>query len=827
MTMTSIPDQASDLSTIVDEFPLTSIQRQIWFMATMNSDDPSLNIAIRWEMRGALQERHLEAAFRHVIARHEILRTRFVDNDGTPAQEVLADAAFRLGVVDIRAVAEDRHAARLDEIATEDARAPFDLLHPPLIRATFVRQAPDRGTILITAHHIVFDGHSIGVLGREVGEIAAALAEGREPALAPLPLHYGDFALWQEEYLASGVVADDAAYWTQTIRGASYFEVPPDNPRPAIRDSSVARCHLDLPADFDARLKSTSRALGLSPFAFGAAVASAVLAEAAGTTEVSFGTPILGRDEADLDGLIGPFISQQVLRLSTDMNDNFAHHATRTRDAVEGAIAHQALPFADLVRIANPVRDPARPPLVSVGFNLLPVFMQDRDFGPFQLISRASHTPGAALDLTISIIGRPDGWRLNLEYASTLYTPARMNRLMAALARGLDVTLSDPGAKLADLASPAIEDETDTQVKTGADTSGMAEPASGDIASHLSTIWADILSLDTVPSDGDFFALGGHSLLAVRLLTRIRSTWKVTIGVAALYQASTLAEQVRLIEATLTPAIPPIIDDWRVEPVIDGPGPRIITINDVGLILSAARHMGNTPKATCIRLFDGTRGLGREAMDFDEIASAYVDVLKQVQPQGPYILFGVCVHGNIAIEVGRQLKAAGEDVRVIIKDVWEPGYVAEIRANPVNRLRDRLFGLRNRWRLVRSGLLSLPAMLGSYRLVRATGILQAAVRLGLIDRIRSTDLEAEQERFLEFITEARNAHRPGMLDFPVLHMVTSITPKGRWMLPSIGWERVVKRSLKTIRLGYVGVHRGRETGGAEMAATIERFLDGA
>ncbi|MFC2966691.1 condensation domain-containing protein [Acidimangrovimonas pyrenivorans] len=925
-------------------FPLSTMQRQLWFIDQMNPGDPTLNVAVRWELRGPVRNESIEDAFKAIIARHEILRTRFVEEDGAPLQEVLDAAPFRLGLIDLRTTPAARHAERLDEIAQEDAARPFDLTQPGLLRATLVRLAPERAVLLIVAHHVVFDGYSIGVLGQELGTIAAALEAGQAPELPELPLQYGDYALWQEEYLASGVLAEDSAYWAAQMKDAPYFELPADKPRPALRSTAVTRRSRALPAEFMPRFEAAAKARGVSTFTLGAAALAATLHRVTGKPEVLFSTPVAGRAETDLEPLIGPFISHQVLRLPTADETPFSAHLATTRRVVEEALTHQSLPFSKLVEIVNPPRDPSRAPLVSVAFSLQHVFLRDARYGGFELVSAPSHTPGAAQDLNVVIIGRPaQGWHLHVEYCPELFEPETIEALMATLLADIEAVLADPelplGALPADarlgasteaaapgltqveavlaghpevaaaaavaveggsyafvspqpdslvpleglpvelmgyaarrlpaaempqgisvLAAlprgargeidrarlPAPPHGTSATAMTALLASSAPQPApfvaaegaavapaapaavkagAGEIEDRLAALWAELLDQPEPPRETSFFDLGGHSLLAVRLMSRIRETWGVRFGVATIYAHPTIRALAARIGAEIGGTEEAQGDDWRIEPLeTEGDAQPIIAVNDVAIMLSALGEMRDRHPAACVRLFDGTRGIDQRPRSFEEIAAEYAKVIRKHQPHGPYLLFGVCVHGNIALEAARILQAEGEKVAVVIKDVWEPGYAASLKADKASRWRERRFALANRIRMVRAGTMSLPAMLGSYRLIRKTGLLQLAVKVGLIERGALYDLAPELQGFVTYISAARDVYRPAPFDAPVLHVVTKITPHGKHFLPSVGWEKVVTGPLKTVNIDEVLVKGERRLGTAELAREIETFL---
>lgn len=905
---------------VVARFPCSEMQRQFWFLDQLNPGDPSLNVAMRWEIDGRLQDSSIERALQAVVMRHEILRTRFVDAGEFPEQEVMARVEFRPSHIDLRTTPEAERPARITEIVEAEAAQPFDLTRPGLLRAVIIRGAPDHVTVLVVVHHTVFDGQSISILARDFGQYAEAFELGRSPELPELPLQYGDFTLWQQEYLASGAEEEDRAYWAEAMAGVEHFELEPDKPRPARRSHAIARMHGSLPEGFDAKLAAATRAAGVSPFAFGAAVVSGSLARATGRGDVVFNIPVVDRPDPDLETLVGPFVVAQALRLQTDPEARFGPHLARVREVIEGNLAHRNLQFSTLVEIVNPPRDASRAPITSVTLNFMRIFTRPQQYGPFRLAPAPAFNPGAAQDLHILFLERSDGWHLTIEYCPDLYERSTIEGLIETITDGFEAVFADGNLRLGTLplaAALARRGETERRglkrieqilsahpdvgsaaaVATDGGSYAFVSPAGiglapleslparlmqhlvrqmpaadrplgisilselprtvggdidrarlpappartappesapgpAEIDTRLKAIWCELLGLSDLRGDQNFFDLGGHSLLAVRLVARVRSAFGVSFGVAALYAAPTFDGMAREIRTQVAPedaepgAAVEADEDWQVVPLQEGgSGAPLIAINDVGLILATLGRMAEARPAVCVRLFDGKRGIDQSERTFEEIAAEYARVVRRVQPRGPYTFFGVCVHGNIALETARILQAEGEEITaVILKDVWEPGYVARMKANRRQRWMERLATLAIKLGMVRRGALSVSAFLGSYRLIRATGVLQLAQRLGLVDRVRRSDLTPEQEGFVAYISAARNRYRPKPFAAPVLHVVTRITPRGWGFAPSIGWEEVVIDRLKTVHIDDVAVRGGRQTGTEDLAREIEGFL---
>lgn len=902
---------------VVARFPLSTTQQRCWFLDQMQPGNPALNVAVRWEIAGAVKASLLERAFQTVIDRHEILRTQFAEVDGAAEQQVVAKVNFKLDEVDLRTIAAEAQPARVDAIAHDFAERPFDLSKPGLIRAVLVWLTADRAVIIFVVHQSCFDGYSIRVLGQEIGTAMAAFAAGQEPDLPELPLQYGDFTLWQRDYLASGVLEEESAYWLNCLKDTSYFEVPPDKPRPRVKSTNVDLVLRDLPDDFGPKLEATSKRLGVSPFTFGAAIFSAALGRMTGARDVLFGTQIAGRLDTDLDALIGVFINNMVMRFDVDPGASVAGHVAAAKAVVEGALTHQTMPFNTLVERLNPPRDPSRTPLISVNFNLQSVFMESKTYGDVTLRSIPSHAPGAIYDLDLAVMGRPTGWQLNLEYAVTLFTEATANGILDLVAQAFDYAFDNVNARLDAMPLPAslrargtgeneaikqaedalaahrmvsaaavVEDgealygfvvpgETGTVpledlparirdavandagiVLSGVSLLGaLPKTSTGtvnktvlrvpqrlqeatvttiapEVLAALKNDWLDILDVPNVSSDAHFFDLGGHSVLVLRQLAKIRERWGVTLDVTALYENAVLGDLARLVSSKLDRGEPgamsdAAVKDWRFMTLsAKGDVQPLVVINNAatGLALST---VGPAPRPVyCARVADGDRGLELTDQSFPEIAAAYADVVRANQPSGPYLLYGNCVHGNLALEVARALQANGAEVAgVVMKDVWEPGYAAAILDAPQLKRREKWYTLRTRLRAVREGEMSWGTLLRFYSIARKTGIVAIGERLGLIDRSHKTDLDEEQEAFISHVSRQRDIYRPDPIDFPVLHIVTNITPTGKGFAPSIGWEKVVADGkLTTIHHDKVMVLRDKRVGVELMAADLAQFL---
>lgn len=230
-------------------FPVSFAQQRLWFLHLMQPHNPSYNIAGAVRLHGALDTSALQRSFEALVERHESLRTTFAQEEGLPVQLVAAEGTCPVVLVDLSALPEPQREQEARRLAMEETRKPFDLMHGQLLRARLFRLSAGDHILVMTMHHIISDGGSLGILVREVAQLYAAFAAGRAPELAPLPIQYADYAQWQREWLGTeGVLTEHVAYWKKQLAGAPVLQLPTDHPRPAIQTQRGELLPLHLPA---------------------------------------------------------------------------------------------------------------------------------------------------------------------------------------------------------------------------------------------------------------------------------------------------------------------------------------------------------------------------------------------------------------------------------------------------------------------------------------------------------------------------------------------------------------------------------------------------
>ena len=352
------------------ELPLSFGQETFWFLDQLEPGSPVFNIDVAVRLTGPLDVKAVEQALNEVVQRHESLRTTFTAAEGRPVAVLASHQPVPLPIHDLTTLPEADRVTEARRLADEESRRPFDLERGPLFRAALLRLGREDHAALLTVHHSVYDGWSMGVFLREVGLLYQAFRAGKPSPLSSLPIQYVDFAHWQRQWLKSGLMEDQLAYWKKQLAGLSPLELPTDHPRPAARTFHGARRMVVVPATLTSAVQALARREGCTLYMVLLAAFQAVLHRYSGQEDVSVGTPIAGRNCAETEGLIGFFVNTLVLRGDLSGDPSFGELLGRVRETCLGAYAHQDLPFEMLVQALRPQRELSRSSLFQVMFIL-------------------------------------------------------------------------------------------------------------------------------------------------------------------------------------------------------------------------------------------------------------------------------------------------------------------------------------------------------------------------------------------------------------------------------------------------------------------------
>jgi amino acid adenylation domain-containing protein len=353
------------------ELELSFAQQRLWFLDQLEPGNPFYNLPVAARLQGQLDAPALQHSLDHLVRRHEALRTMFADVDGRPVQRIADELRVPLDLLDVSSVAGDEPENRVQGLLAEIASRPFDLAHGPLLRATLVKLAPHDHVLLLTMHHIVSDGWSMGVLLQELSHLYDAYRQGKPACLPGLSIQYADFAAWQRHWLQGDELNQQLAYWKERLGdGPAVLELPTDRPRPAQQTFHGAVQSVELSAELASGLRQVSRREGATLFMTVLAAFQTWLHRYTGQTDISVGCPIANRTQLELEGLIGFFVNTLVMRGDLSGDPTFKELLGRVRETTLGAYAHQDVPFEKLVEVLAPERSRSHAPLFQVALVL-------------------------------------------------------------------------------------------------------------------------------------------------------------------------------------------------------------------------------------------------------------------------------------------------------------------------------------------------------------------------------------------------------------------------------------------------------------------------
>ncbi len=432
-------------------FPASPAQEAFFYLEKLFPAHPAFNVPVRFELTGALDYGLLKSAFDALAARHEGLRTRFVEEDGRLLQVIAPETTFPLPLTDVSHLTGEKLAAEIDRLGSVESRTHFDLSKDPLFRASLIRATAERHILQVTFHHSVADGWSIGIMTDELAELYNASLEDRAPRLEPLAVQYADFTIWQREFLASDALVPHRDFWMKKLSGCPELEFATDRPRPAVKSWDGDIASLVLRPSVSEKVARVSRDKGATMFHVFLAAFKAVASRYAGLEDIAVGSPVAGRTRSELEPIIGTFINSVILRTDLSGDPSFGELVERVRDTVTEAISHQDLPFDQLVKALQPRRDSSRNPLFQINFTHQRDFVKPVSFGGAKLTAIPSRSPGAIFDLHFFMVERADGWRASCDFARDLFDRETMERLLHHFETFIDAATGAPDVPLSRL----------------------------------------------------------------------------------------------------------------------------------------------------------------------------------------------------------------------------------------------------------------------------------------------------------------------------------------------------------------------------------------
>ncbi|MBA3354607.1 MAG: amino acid adenylation domain-containing protein [Pyrinomonadaceae bacterium] len=443
--------------------PLSFAQQQFWFIDQLEPGNPAYNMAWGFIVTGPLNVTVLEQSLNDIVRRHEALRTTFATVDGSPVQVIAPAQSLTLSKVNFSELPETEREAQVLRLATEEARQPFNLSQGPLLRVSLLRLDEEEHVLLLNVHHSVYDLWSMGVFLRELAVLYEAFSVQKPSPLAELPIQYPDNAVWQRQWLSGEVLKKQLSYWKQRLEGApAILELPMARPRPAVQSFQGSHQSFLLSKKLSEELQRLSQREGVTLFITLLAAFQMLLFRYTGLEDIVVGSPIAGRNRAEIEDLIGSFASMLVLRTDLSGDPTFRELLAHVRGVALGAYAHQDLPFEKLVEELQPERSLSHNPLFQVVFGLQNAPMPPLEFSGLALNPLQVDHWTAKFDLVLHMVEQAEGLRGRLEYKTDLFDAVTINRMIGHFQVLLEVVVADPDKRISSL--PLLTEEERQQL---------------------------------------------------------------------------------------------------------------------------------------------------------------------------------------------------------------------------------------------------------------------------------------------------------------------------------------------------------------------------
>ncbi|MBL8300772.1 MAG: amino acid adenylation domain-containing protein, partial [Rhodanobacteraceae bacterium] len=409
--------------------PLSLAQQRLWIESQFDGASAAYHMNTRLELRGVLDAPALRRALDTIVARHESLRTRFVARDGVAQQCIDAPMGFALHEIDLAAEAPAEQGERVAQLCAQESERPFDLTTGPLARGLLLRLADDRHELLLSLHHIVSDGWSMGVMLRELGALYGAYCAGAPDPLLPLPIQYADFAAWQRQWLSGDTLQRHVTYWKEALGGApALLELPIDRPRPAVRSYRGDTVSFALSAELSAQLRAFARRTDNTVFMALHAAFALLLARLSGQPDVVVAVPVANRQRSEVEDLIGFFVNTLALRLRLREDMTVAELLSEVKAVTLAAYEHQALPFEHVVEALRPARSLSHNPLCQVLLAMQNTPESEIGLPGLTATLKGGATATAQFDLTLSLFDSGEHVVGGVNYATDLFDRATIER---------------------------------------------------------------------------------------------------------------------------------------------------------------------------------------------------------------------------------------------------------------------------------------------------------------------------------------------------------------------------------------------------------------
>jgi aspartate racemase len=429
---------------------LSFAQQRLWFLNQLGTGS-AYNIPMAIRLKGLPNIKALEESLNEIIRRHEALRTTFRSAGGRPVQVIAEKMSFEMPLIDLSGQPKTEREVEAERLTRDEAMRRFDLAKGPLFCALLIRLSEEEHILVLTMHHIVSDGWSMGVFTAELAALYKAFCNGEASPLPELPIQYADFANWQREWLQSEILEKQLTYWRKQLEGVPVLQLFTDRPRPSVQTYEGASQNIALSPTLTGALNDLSQRQGVTLFMTLLAAFQTLLCRYTGQEDIVVGSPIANRNRAEIEGLIGFFVNSLVMRTDLSGNPTFRELLGRVREMALGAYEHQDLPFEKLVEELHPQRDMSRTPLFQIMFIVQNMPAEELQLPGLTLSSFAIERITVRFDIEIHLWEKPEGLSGRVVYNTDLFDDATIARLMGHYETLLESIVADPNKRISDV----------------------------------------------------------------------------------------------------------------------------------------------------------------------------------------------------------------------------------------------------------------------------------------------------------------------------------------------------------------------------------------
>lgn len=652
------------------ELPASVSQLRFWNLSRLRPDSAAFNMPASVRIAGPLSIDLLQKSLTSLVERHEGLRTTFREAEGELKQIISSRTDCELHFSDLSEMSQQAD-FEVGDLLREEAQEPFDLERGPLARALLLRLGPEDHVLAITVHHIISDGWSQSILQREIWVTYEALVTGRQPVLAPIPIQYADFAVWQRDWLNSEEANGHLSYWMKSLTGPlPVLDFPTDHPpgqRQQVRGAIERLC---LPADLTEQLKDRSRAANVTMYMLTLAAFAVLLERYTGQQDLTIGSPSANRS-TQTENVIGPFSGPIAIRLNLGGQEKLSDALRHASQLIMDALDHATFPFESIMAKLKMRSVRGRNPLFQFYFLYQSAFLQRREAGGLAITPIPTTSVGNPFELQLAIIEREGSVWLNLEYDRGLFEATSIRNILSFYQSILEEIARNPDKRIVDLTPPLVPRPSMSVETTSSGRTEYLAPRNP-CEAKLAAIWERLFDLPKVGVSDDFFDLGGHSLLAASLIGEIKKEFGVKIDLSKLLVDRTIEQIAAAIagedEGPRSSLIPLRASGTRAPLFcVHGGGGHVLGYEELAKALPHDQPVYGLASPE----LDGAQ----KAMTIDELARFYNSEIRRLQAKGPYRICGYSFGGVVAFEMAKQLIEEGEEVPILVMlDTGNRGY---------------------------------------------------------------------------------------------------------------------------------------------------------